>query len=399
MPSTVLPSPPRSARQAASPPRPLQDPKEFAESIALARYNEHMLASTRQMEEAATLEQRQRSAFSQQRRQLQLSKTRENRRLMEEWQADGLRKHRENMQRQAEREKAALRFELGQRDRSIRAAKRTNTRAAADEVDGISEFEESFTGAVVDTGATLDLSRTDFGRMALDPDTHLAALAKSLPNPGVMRQETDSFMSRLHTRKAEEQQALVYRPPDCSRAATWLTAAALIAAVTPRAGGAAAQGDARAGAGAGRHRGEAPRGAPAREARQTVCGGEGSRLADGDACPRIKLSRSTLTFALGLPHLTLHNGVSHSGAPLAPSALDALIGRRSPRSCRERRRRKKSCARTERCARGSTRNGGWLTCRSAFLHPPPPPISLPPPTVIPPHRHHHATHRSAPLPP
>lgn len=115
-----------------------QDPKELAEALVVSQYNSFMLASTRRMEDVASQEANQNAAVSQQRRQLELSKQRESKRLMDEWEAEGRRKHAENLATHREREKGALRFELTRRDNKLRTGALADARAAADQVSGCS---------------------------------------------------------------------------------------------------------------------------------------------------------------------------------------------------------------------------------------------------------------------
>jgi hypothetical protein len=179
-----------------------QDPKELAEALALSQYNTFMAESAARLEQVAGQEAAHKAAASQQRRQLELSKMREGHRLMDDWQAEGYRKQRENVLRQKEREKAALRFELTRRDRKARSAALETARAAADQAGGIDQFEGTLKR--LGSGAEADFSPADVGRMGLDSEAHLASLSASMPRATSMRGEVDSFMDRLHSRKQEE---------------------------------------------------------------------------------------------------------------------------------------------------------------------------------------------------
>lgn len=181
-----------------------QDPKELAQALVLSHYNTWMVESAARIEQVGSQEAAQKAAVSQQRRQLELSKMREGRRLMDDWQAEGYRKQRENVLRQKEREKEALRFELTRRDRKARSAALEAARAAADQAGGIDEFEVTLKRLGSGADGEADFSPADVSRMGLDSDTHLASLADAMPRATSMRGEVDSFMDRLRSRKQEE---------------------------------------------------------------------------------------------------------------------------------------------------------------------------------------------------
>jgi len=182
-----------------------QDPGELSQALALSQYNSFMLESVQRLEESSSQESHQHAAASQQRRQLEMGKMRESKRLMDEWQSEGYRKQRENLQKQKEREQQALRFELTRRDRKLRGAALDKARAAADGAGGIDQFEATLKRLASDDDGEADFSPNDVGRMGLNSDAHLASLAQSLPRAESMQTEADAFMDKLRARKLEEQ--------------------------------------------------------------------------------------------------------------------------------------------------------------------------------------------------
>ena len=114
--------------------------KELAEALSLSRYTEFMVEATRRADELDSLTHEQHKAHVSQRRQLQLQKMSEGRRLVGEWQAEGYAKHRANMGRRKATEQAALRFELTQRERKLGRELGATKKAAGEFTSGVDEF-------------------------------------------------------------------------------------------------------------------------------------------------------------------------------------------------------------------------------------------------------------------
>ena len=126
--------------------------KELAEALSLSRYTEFMVEATRRADELDSLTHEQHKAHVSQRRQLQLQKMSEGRRLVGEWQAEGYAKHRANMGRRKATEQAALRFELTQRERKLGRELGATKKAAGEFTSGVDEFEATLKRLASDGG-------------------------------------------------------------------------------------------------------------------------------------------------------------------------------------------------------------------------------------------------------
>ena len=126
--------------------------KELAEALSLSRYTEFMVEATRRADELDSLTHEQHEAHVSQRRQLQLQKMSEGRRLVGEWQAEGYAKHRANMGRRKATEQAALRFELTQRERKLGRELGATKKAAGEFTSGVDEFEATLKRLASDGG-------------------------------------------------------------------------------------------------------------------------------------------------------------------------------------------------------------------------------------------------------
>ena len=119
----------------------VQDPKQLAQALSLSRYTEHMIEQQKRDEELDAIRARQYTEMVAARRQLQLAKLHEGKRLMSDWQEEGYQKHAANMNRRKDTEKAKLRFELSKRTTSASRLAAATAFAAADVQQGVDEFE------------------------------------------------------------------------------------------------------------------------------------------------------------------------------------------------------------------------------------------------------------------
>ena len=182
--------------------------KELAEALSLSRYTEFMVEATRRADELDSLTHEQHKAHVSQRRQLQLQKMSEGRRLVGEWQAEGYAKHRANMGRRKATEQAALRFELTQRERKLgralappRRRRASSPRASTSSRRRSSGSPPTAAAAATDDGGApppmegMDAAAAD----------HLSRLARTLPDARAMEPEASNYMAKLRGRRQEEQ--------------------------------------------------------------------------------------------------------------------------------------------------------------------------------------------------
>ena len=183
--------------------------KELAEALSLSRYTEFMVEATRRADELDSLTHEQHEAHVSQRRQLQLQKMSEGRRLVGEWQAEGYAKHRANMGRRKATEQAALRFELTQRERKLGRELGATKKAAGEFTSGVDEFEATLKRLASDGGGGGD--GDDGGApppmegMDAAAADHLSRLARTLPDARAMEHEASNYMAKLRGRRQEEQ--------------------------------------------------------------------------------------------------------------------------------------------------------------------------------------------------
>ena len=120
-----------------------QDPKQLAQALSLSKYTEHMIQQQQHDEELEHLRAQQYTTMVAQRRQLELAKLHEGRRLMSEWTADGYEKHAQNVARRKDNEKAKLRFELSRRQKQSQRITAASAAAADDLARGVDDFEST----------------------------------------------------------------------------------------------------------------------------------------------------------------------------------------------------------------------------------------------------------------
>lgn len=192
--------------------RQVHDPKQLAQALSLSRYTEHMIAQQKTDDEIDHLRQEQWEAMVQQRRQLELAKLHEGKRLMSEWQAEGYKKHGDNIRRRHEEQTAKLRFELTVRSKSARRLAATSAIAADDLSHGIHMFEATLkrlqsdaSGGGDEFGADLDAESRAAIRAEVGAAEHLARLAKLLPSGKSMDTDSATYLSRLRGRRLEEE--------------------------------------------------------------------------------------------------------------------------------------------------------------------------------------------------
>ena len=187
----------------------VQDPKQLAQALSLAKYTEHMIAQQQRDEELDQLRAEQYTAMVAQRRQLELAKLHEGKRLMSEWQADGYAKHAQNVSRRRDDEKAKLRFELTCRSKKAAIIARQDEAAKQDMLAGVDDFESTLRRLQSDTDASNDGESGADGAMRVEVGAaeHLMKLESLLPSSKVMDSEAKAYLGRLRTKRLEEEAA------------------------------------------------------------------------------------------------------------------------------------------------------------------------------------------------
>jgi hypothetical protein len=181
-----------------------QNPKQLAEALAVARFKDFAVSSQQRFEELDSLQRQQQTAATLQRRQMQLTKMHDSQRHMQEWQSEGGKKHRENLNRHKETEQGALRFELSVRERKLRARGEANATATAELSSGVEDFERMLSRLAND-GAAEEPAEQSMAGVDAPPAEHLARLERKLPNPKCMEAEARAYMDKLRSRRLEEQ--------------------------------------------------------------------------------------------------------------------------------------------------------------------------------------------------
>jgi len=181
------------------------DPKELSQAVNLSRFTDHMLTQQHESEEMDQLRHEQQLAHVQQRRQLQLSKTREGQRLMDEWQSEGYGKHALNQSRRRDAEKSQLRFELVTRDKRLRSQAASTAKSMLELSTGIEGFEQTMRRLASDGGGGEDDGEGKVLTTKSSPAEHLGKLERLLPAPAAMELEARTYMEKLKGRRVEEQ--------------------------------------------------------------------------------------------------------------------------------------------------------------------------------------------------
>ena len=187
----------------------VQDPKQLAQSLSLAKYTEHMIAQQMQDEELDALRAEQYEAMVAQRRQLELAKLHEGKRLLEDWQADGYAKHALNLRRRRDDEKYKLRYELSTRTKKATKLAGATAAAADDMASGVDEFERTLSRlqSDADGGGDDDLGATGAMSADISAAEHLRKLEGLLPSSKAMDAESKAYLGRLRTKRLEEEAA------------------------------------------------------------------------------------------------------------------------------------------------------------------------------------------------
>ena len=130
---------------------------------------------------------------------------------MREWQEEGYAKHADNMTRRKDDEKAKLRFELSRRQKHSQRLAAASAFAADELARGVDEFEGTLRRLQSDGDAAGD---DDFGagggahRTDVSAAEHLRKLEKlDEAAQKSMGAESKAYLSRLRTRKLEEDAA------------------------------------------------------------------------------------------------------------------------------------------------------------------------------------------------
>jgi len=186
----------------------VQDPKQLAQALSLSKFTEHMIAQQQHDEELDELRAKQYTAMVAQRRQLELAKLHEGKRLMDEWQADGYAKHGVNVRRRKDDEKAKLRFELTKRTKAASLNAKTQQFHTLDMQQGVDDFEATLRRLQSDgdAGGDEDVGEATM-RVEVGAAEHLMKLEAMLPSAKAMDAESKQYLGRLRTKRLEEEAA------------------------------------------------------------------------------------------------------------------------------------------------------------------------------------------------